>query len=191
MPSVSPIVFCVTVDILGSSGLYISVKTDCLNLTAHWQCLTTLCWLLESHCDSRHSPILSTPPPPWTSSWFLVREGPLPGIECAMLSISPSLHWGKKGGLVTWLAFILFLLSCSRSIEIFQVPNLKLLCTIQQHHKLVNAIVWHHEHGSRPELSCLIASGSNNAVIYVHSLRTVLGNTDLCWDDTGLQASLL
>ncbi|CAH6786315.1 Gemin5 [Phodopus roborovskii] len=60
------------------------------------------------------------------------------------------------------------------SIEIFQVPNLKLLCTIQQHHKLVNAIVWHHEHGSRPELSCLIASGSNNAVIYVHNLRTVL-----------------
>ncbi|XP_015858979.1 gem-associated protein 5 isoform X3 [Peromyscus maniculatus bairdii] len=60
------------------------------------------------------------------------------------------------------------------SIEIFQVPNLKLLCTIQQHHKLVNAIVWHHEHGSRPELSCLLASGSNNAVIYVHNLRTVL-----------------
>ncbi|XP_031206724.1 gem-associated protein 5 isoform X3 [Mastomys coucha] len=60
------------------------------------------------------------------------------------------------------------------SIEIFQVPNLKLLCTIQQHHKLVNAIVWHHEHGSRPELSCLLASGSNNAVIYVHNLKAVL-----------------
>lgn len=68
--------------------------------------------------------------------------------------------------------------SCSRSIEIFQVPNLRLLCTIQQHHKLVNAIVWHHEHGSRPELSCLLASGSNNAVIYVHNLKAVLGNTD-------------
>ncbi|XP_051023368.1 gem-associated protein 5 isoform X2 [Acomys russatus] len=60
------------------------------------------------------------------------------------------------------------------SIEIFQVPNLRLLCTIQQHHKLVNAIAWHHEHGSRPELNCLLASGSNSAVIYVHSLRTVL-----------------
>nr|XP_021516105.1 gem-associated protein 5 isoform X2 [Meriones unguiculatus] len=60
------------------------------------------------------------------------------------------------------------------SIEIFQVPNLRLLCTIQQHHKLVNAAVWHHEHGSRPELSCLLASGSNNAVIYVHNLRAVL-----------------
>lgn len=32
MPSGSPIVFCVTVDILSSSGLCISVKTDCLNL---------------------------------------------------------------------------------------------------------------------------------------------------------------
>nr|XP_045008009.1 gem-associated protein 5 isoform X2 [Jaculus jaculus] len=60
------------------------------------------------------------------------------------------------------------------SIEVFQVPNLRLLCTIQQHHKLVNAIAWHHEHGSQPELSCLVASGSNNAVIYVHSLKAVL-----------------
>ncbi|XP_036900726.1 gem-associated protein 5 [Sturnira hondurensis] len=60
------------------------------------------------------------------------------------------------------------------SIEIFQVPNLKLICTIQQHHKLVNAIRWHHEHGSQPELSCLMASGSNNAVIYVHDLKAVI-----------------
>lgn len=42
----------------------------------------------------------------------------------------------------------------------------------------MNAIVWHHEHGSRPELSCLLASGSNNAVIYVHNLKAVLGNAD-------------
>ncbi|XP_016069175.1 PREDICTED: gem-associated protein 5 isoform X2 [Miniopterus natalensis] len=60
------------------------------------------------------------------------------------------------------------------SIEIFQAPNLKLICTIQQHHKLVNAISWHHEHGSQPELSYLMASGSNNAVIYVHNLKTVI-----------------
>uniref|UniRef100_A0A4X1TUA1 Gem-associated protein 5 n=1 Tax=Sus scrofa TaxID=9823 RepID=A0A4X1TUA1_PIG len=60
------------------------------------------------------------------------------------------------------------------SIEIFKVPNLKLICTIQQHHKLVNAISWHHEHGSQPELSYLMASGSNNAVIYVHNLQTVI-----------------
>ncbi|XP_023582343.1 gem-associated protein 5 isoform X1 [Trichechus manatus latirostris] len=60
------------------------------------------------------------------------------------------------------------------SIEIFHVPNLKLICTIQQHHKLVNAISWHHEHGSQPELSYLMASGSNNAVIYVHNLKTVI-----------------
>ncbi|XP_028905492.1 gem-associated protein 5 isoform X1 [Ornithorhynchus anatinus] len=60
------------------------------------------------------------------------------------------------------------------SIEIFQAPNLKLLCTIQQHHKLVNALRWHHEHGTQPELSCLLASGSNNAVIYVHNLKSVI-----------------
>lgn len=60
------------------------------------------------------------------------------------------------------------------SIEVFQVPNLKLICTIQQHHKLVNAIRWHHEHGSQPELSCLVASASNNAVIYVHDLKAVI-----------------
>uniref|UniRef100_A0A8D0L820 Gem-associated protein 5 n=1 Tax=Sphenodon punctatus TaxID=8508 RepID=A0A8D0L820_SPHPU len=60
------------------------------------------------------------------------------------------------------------------SIEIFQAPNLKLLCTIQQHHKLINAICWHHEYGTQPELSYMIASGSNNAVIYVHNLRSVI-----------------
>ncbi|XP_006894808.1 PREDICTED: gem-associated protein 5 [Elephantulus edwardii] len=60
------------------------------------------------------------------------------------------------------------------SIEVFQAPNLKLICTIQQHHKLVNTISWHHEHGSQPELSYLLASGSNSAVIYVHHLKTVI-----------------
>lgn len=63
------------------------------------------------------------------------------------------------------------------SIEIFQAPNLKLLCTIQQHHKLINAIRWHHEHGSQPELGYLIASGSINATIYVHNLKSVVGNS--------------
>ncbi|NWI97895.1 GEMI5 protein, partial [Pitta sordida] len=60
------------------------------------------------------------------------------------------------------------------SIEIFQAPDLKLLCTIQQHHKLINAIRWHHGHGDQPELSHLIASGSINATIYVHNLRGVV-----------------
>lgn len=63
-----------------------------------------------------------------------------------------------------------------RSIEIFQAPNLKLLCTIQQHHKLINAICWHHEHGTQPELSYLIASGSTNAVIYVQNLKSIIGD---------------
>ncbi|XP_067852096.1 gem-associated protein 5 [Heptranchias perlo] len=62
------------------------------------------------------------------------------------------------------------------SIEIFQAPRLKLLCTVQTHHKLLNAIRWHHPHGTRPDLGYLIASGSNNAVIYVHNLKTVLEN---------------
>ncbi|CAM5132176.1 unnamed protein product [Eretmochelys imbricata] len=60
------------------------------------------------------------------------------------------------------------------SIEIFQAPTLKLLCTIQQHHKLINAIRWHHEHGTQPELSYMIASGSINAIIYVHNLKSVI-----------------
>ncbi|NXD02418.1 GEMI5 protein, partial [Certhia familiaris] len=63
------------------------------------------------------------------------------------------------------------------SIEIFQAPNLKLLCTIQQHHKLINAIRWHHEHGTQPELSYLLASGSINATIYVHNLKSVVENS--------------
>ncbi|NXQ33491.1 GEMI5 protein, partial [Alaudala cheleensis] len=63
------------------------------------------------------------------------------------------------------------------SIEIFQAPDLKLLCSIQQHHKLINAIRWHHEHGAQPELSYLIASGSINATIYVHNLKSVLENS--------------
>ncbi|NXH06914.1 GEMI5 protein, partial [Loxia leucoptera] len=63
------------------------------------------------------------------------------------------------------------------SIEIFQAPTLKLLCTIQQHHKLINAIRWHHEHGTQPELSYLIASGSINATIYVHNLKSVVENS--------------
>ncbi|NXU55063.1 GEMI5 protein, partial [Turnix velox] len=63
------------------------------------------------------------------------------------------------------------------SIEIFQAPDLKLLCTVQQHHKLINAIRWHHEHGSQPELSYLIASGSINATIYVHNLKNAVENS--------------
>uniref|UniRef100_UPI00398EDF24 gem-associated protein 5 isoform X2 n=1 Tax=Pristiophorus japonicus TaxID=55135 RepID=UPI00398EDF24 len=62
------------------------------------------------------------------------------------------------------------------SIEIFQAPRLKLLCTIQTHHKLLNAIRWHHPHGTRPDLGYLLASGSNNAIIHIHNLKAVLEN---------------
>ncbi|XP_078062482.1 gem-associated protein 5 isoform X2 [Mustelus asterias] len=60
------------------------------------------------------------------------------------------------------------------SIEIFQAPRLKLLCSIQTHHKLVNAIRWHHPHGTQPDLSYLIASGSNSANIHIHNVKSVL-----------------
>ncbi|XP_054834207.1 gem-associated protein 5 isoform X3 [Eublepharis macularius] len=63
------------------------------------------------------------------------------------------------------------------SIEIFQPPELKLLCTIQQHHKLINAIRWHHDHAAQPDLSYMIASGSNNAIIYVHNIKNVIENS--------------
>ncbi|XP_069002058.1 gem-associated protein 5 [Embiotoca jacksoni] len=59
-------------------------------------------------------------------------------------------------------------------IDVFQAPSLKLLCSIQQHHKIINTLRWHHDHGSPPELHCLLASGSCNAVVYVHDLRSVI-----------------
>ncbi|XP_064205769.1 gem-associated protein 5 isoform X2 [Anguilla rostrata] len=60
------------------------------------------------------------------------------------------------------------------SIEVYQAPDLRLLCTIQQHHKIINVLRWHHPHASRPELGHLLASGSSNAVVYVHNLRSVV-----------------
>ncbi|KAG9351942.1 hypothetical protein JZ751_023193 [Albula glossodonta] len=60
------------------------------------------------------------------------------------------------------------------SIEVYQAPNLKLLCTIQQHHKILNVLRWHHEHGSEPGLCHLLASGSSNAIVYVHDLKSVI-----------------
>ncbi|XP_077324510.1 gem-associated protein 5 isoform X2 [Lithobates pipiens] len=62
------------------------------------------------------------------------------------------------------------------SIEIFRAPVLQLICTIQQHHKLVNSVRWHHDHSEDPNLSFLLASGSNNAVVYVHNLKGALEN---------------
>ncbi|XP_056372778.1 gem-associated protein 5 isoform X2 [Hyla sarda] len=63
------------------------------------------------------------------------------------------------------------------SIEIFRAPHLLLICTILQHHKIVNALRWHHDHCEDPTMSFLLASGSNNAVIYVHNLKGALENT--------------
>uniref|UniRef100_A0A3B5MNQ1 Gem (nuclear organelle) associated protein 5 n=1 Tax=Xiphophorus couchianus TaxID=32473 RepID=A0A3B5MNQ1_9TELE len=62
------------------------------------------------------------------------------------------------------------------SIDVYQAPSLLLLCSIQQHHKIINTLRWHHGHGTAPELHCLLASGSSNAVVYVHDLRSVIEN---------------
>ncbi|KAG1969970.1 gem-associated protein 5 isoform X1 [Pimephales promelas] len=60
------------------------------------------------------------------------------------------------------------------SIEVLQAPMLKLLCTVQQHHKIINSLRWHHEHSSQKELQYLLASGSSNATVYVHDLRSAI-----------------
>uniref|UniRef100_UPI003AAE5D3E gem-associated protein 5 n=1 Tax=Centroberyx gerrardi TaxID=166262 RepID=UPI003AAE5D3E len=60
------------------------------------------------------------------------------------------------------------------SVEVYQAPSLKLLCSIQQHHKIINTLRWHHEHSAQPELHFLLASGSSSAKVYVHDLRSVI-----------------
>ncbi|KAM4620896.1 gem-associated protein 5 [Polymixia lowei] len=60
------------------------------------------------------------------------------------------------------------------SIEVYQAPSLRLLCSIQQHHKIINTLRWHHDHGPQPELHFLLASGSSNAKVYIHDLRSVI-----------------
>ncbi|XP_061606965.1 gem-associated protein 5 isoform X2 [Phyllopteryx taeniolatus] len=61
-------------------------------------------------------------------------------------------------------------------IDVYQAPSLKLLCSIQQHHKVINALRWHPDDNAPPELHGLLASGSCNAIVYVHDLRQVLEN---------------
>lgn len=60
------------------------------------------------------------------------------------------------------------------SIEVLKAPMLKLLCTVQQHHKIINSLRWHHQHSSQNELQYLLASGSSNATIYIHDLRSAV-----------------
>ncbi|XP_061659471.1 gem-associated protein 5 [Syngnathoides biaculeatus] len=63
------------------------------------------------------------------------------------------------------------------SIDVYGAPSLKLLCSIQQHHKVINTLRWHPDHDDAPpELRGLLASGSCNAIIYVHDLRQVIEN---------------
>ncbi|XP_072302080.1 gem-associated protein 5 [Eucyclogobius newberryi] len=59
------------------------------------------------------------------------------------------------------------------SIEVYGAPSLRLLCSVQQHHKVINCLRWHHGLHA-PELGALLASGSSNAVVYIHDLRAAL-----------------
>lgn len=71
---------------------------------------------------------------------------------------------------------------CSyRCIEVYQAPSLRRLCSIQQHHKIINVLRWHHEHSSPPQLHGLLASGSANAVVYVHDLSSIVGEGVRCF----------
>ncbi|XP_056299460.1 gem-associated protein 5 [Pseudoliparis swirei] len=65
-------------------------------------------------------------------------------------------------------------------VEVYAAPSLRLLCSIQQHHKIINALQWHPDLDAPPELSCLLASGSSNATVYVHDLRAVIENPPEC-----------
>uniref|UniRef100_A0A671S1B4 Gem-associated protein 5-like n=1 Tax=Sinocyclocheilus anshuiensis TaxID=1608454 RepID=A0A671S1B4_9TELE len=60
------------------------------------------------------------------------------------------------------------------SIAVLKAPMLKLLCTVQQHHKIINSLRWHHEHSSQNELQYMLASGSSNAIVYVHDLKSAI-----------------
>lgn len=68
-----------------------------------------------------------------------------------------------------------------RSIGVFAAPSLKQLCSIEQHHKIINTLRWHHAHGTSPDLHALLASGSSNAIVYVHNLHSVIGKRHMRW----------
>ncbi|XP_034539640.1 gem-associated protein 5 [Notolabrus celidotus] len=61
-------------------------------------------------------------------------------------------------------------------IDVYEAPSLKLLCSIQQHHKIINVLRWHPDLSSPPELHCLLASGSSNAIVYIHDLGSIIEN---------------
>uniref|UniRef100_A0A1A7Y5I9 Gem (Nuclear organelle) associated protein 5 n=1 Tax=Iconisemion striatum TaxID=60296 RepID=A0A1A7Y5I9_9TELE len=62
------------------------------------------------------------------------------------------------------------------SIDVYQAPHLQLLCSIQQHHKIINTLRWHPDQNCPPELHALLASGSSNAIVFVHDLRSIIEN---------------
>ncbi|XP_068187282.1 gem-associated protein 5 [Antennarius striatus] len=58
-------------------------------------------------------------------------------------------------------------------VEVYAAPTLALRCSIQQHHKTINALAWSPAHAAPPQ-RCLLASASSNAVVYVHDLRAAI-----------------
>ncbi|XP_024865472.1 gem-associated protein 5 isoform X2 [Kryptolebias marmoratus] len=62
------------------------------------------------------------------------------------------------------------------SIDVYEAPALKQLCSIQQHHKIINALRWHPDLDCPPELTGLLASGSSNAIVFIHDLRAIIEN---------------
>lgn len=81
------------------------------------------------------------------------------------------LHWT-----VIWASFLILVCFLFRSAEVFKVPNLKLIYTIQQHHQLVEYHWLACEHGSQPghELSDGLWPTMQSFMYY--NLQTVIGN---------------
>ncbi|CAH1777523.1 unnamed protein product [Owenia fusiformis] len=68
------------------------------------------------------------------------------------------------------------------SVEVFRPPDMKLLCSIQVHRKLVNCLRWHPMYtqgGSTvAEQQYWLASGSNESMIHVVNLSKILSEAD-------------
>ncbi|CAL8362299.1 unnamed protein product [Lota lota] len=58
------------------------------------------------------------------------------------------------------------------SVDVYQAPHLKQLCSVQQHNKIINTLQWYHPLAPKPELRFLLASGSSGAKVFVHDLRS-------------------
>ena len=78
----------------------------------------------------------------------------------------------------------MFVRLCYSTIELFGVPDLHRLCVVHVHRKLINCIAWHPQYtGDATEPSNAqywLASGSNESVVHVVDVTTVLSEFILC-----------